>query len=61
MVEYKAFCFEIEKAFTNDELEKNPLKEVEQHVPQDPISLNKLTPDENDCVDRSIKEIAERV
>lgn len=61
MVEYKAFCFEIEKAFTDDELEKNPLKEIVQHVPQDPISLNKLSPDEMDCVERSMRQIAERV
>lgn len=61
MVEYKAFCFEIEKAFTNDELEKNPLMEAVQHVPADPIMHNTLTPDENDSVNKSLREIAERV
>ncbi len=61
MVEYKAFCFEIEKAFVNDQFEKNPLIESEQHVPQNPIDLNKLTPDELDDVEDSLKKISERV
>jgi len=61
MVEYKSFCFEIEKAFVNDELEKNPLMSSEQHTPQDPIDSNKLSPDELDDVENSMKLIAERV
>lgn len=61
MVEYKDFCFEIEKAFTNDELEKNPLMEASQHVPQNPIQANKLLPDEEDSVRNSLCKIAERV
>lgn len=61
MVEYKNFCFEIEKAFANDELEKNPLMEAEQHVPSDPLFNNQLTPDEEECVAKSLRNIAERV
>lgn len=52
MIEYKEFCFEIEKAFANSQLEKNPLVESEQHVPQDPVDLNVLLPDEVDKLDR---------
>lgn len=61
MVEYKAFCFEIEKAFTNDELEKNPLIEPMQHKPEEPVMQNNLTPDQIDSVNKSLREIAERV
>lgn len=61
MVEYKSFCFEIEKAFANNELEKNPLIEAEQHVPSDPIFNIQLTPDEEECVVKSLRNIAERV
>ncbi len=61
MVEYKAFCAEIEKAFSNDELEKNPLVEAVQHVPSDPVHSNKLLPDEVQSVDRAMSLIAERV
>ena len=61
MVEYKSFCFEIEKAFANDELEKNPLMVAEQHVPSDPVFSNQLTPDEEESVGKSLRNIAERV
>lgn len=61
MVEYKSFCFEIEKAFANDELEKNPLMEAKQHEPSDPIFSNQLTPDEEQGVLKSLNNIAERV
>ena len=61
MIEYKEFCFEIEKAFANSQLEKNPLVESEQHVPQDPVDLNVLLPDEVDKLDRSLRKLAERV
>jgi hypothetical protein len=61
MVEYKAFCFEIEKAFVNEEMEKNPLINSEQHVPQDPIDSNHLTPNELEDAENSMKKIAERV
>ena len=61
MVEYKEFCFEIEKAFTNSEMEKNPLTESEQHVPQDLVDLNVLLPNEVDRVNLGLRKIAERV
>jgi len=61
MVEYKEFCFEIEKAFANSEMEKNPLVEAEQHVPKNQVELNVLLPDEVDKLEISLRKIAERV
>ncbi len=61
MVEYKAFCTEMDRAFSNDELEKNPLVEPCQHVPTDPVSSNKLLPNEVESVEKAMKLIAERV
>ena len=48
MVEYKEFCREIESAFGNHEVEKNPL-------------INKLLPDDEDLVAKGLSAIAERV
>lgn len=61
MVEYKEFCVEIEKAFADNQLEKNPLLEVEQHAPKDPVELNVLLPDEVDKLDASLQKLAQRV
>ena len=61
MVEYKEFCFEVERAFANSEMEKNPLVEPEQHVPQDPVDLNVLLPNEVDKLEVSLRKLAERV
>lgn len=61
MVEYRSFCVEIEKAFCNDELEKNPLVEPVQHIPSDPVESNYLLPNEVDSVDRAMRLVAERV
>ena len=60
-VEYKSFCQEIELAFSSLELEKNPLLEIEQHQPQNPIVLNRLTPNDEQIVDDALRKLAERV
>ena len=61
MVEYKEFCVEVEKAFSDNQLEKNPLLEAEQHLPKDPVELNVLLPDEIDKLNISLERVAQRV
>ena len=60
-VQYKSFCREIELAFSNYELEKNPLLEIEQHAPKHPTCLNKLSPNDEELVEMSLEKIADRV
>ena len=61
MVEYKEFCREIESAFGNHEVEKNPLIDSKQHTSIKPFQVNKLAPDEEDLVVKGLAKIAERV
>jgi hypothetical protein len=61
MVEYKEFCREIESAFGNHEVEKNPLINSEQHVAVKPSLINKLLPDDEDLVAKGLSAVAERV
>ena len=61
MVEYKDFCREIELCFGNDQLEKNPLIDSEQHLPRKQIDDLNITPDELDLIRESIRRIAGRV
>lgn len=58
-MEYKDFCREIERAFGNDQLEKNPLIQSDQHKPCN--QAKNLNPDEKDRVIVGLKKIAERV
>ena len=58
-VEYKEFCREIERAFGNDQLEKNPLIHSDQHKPC--YQTKNLNPDEQDRVFDGLNKIAERV
>lgn len=60
-VEYKDFCREVERAFGNDQLEKNPLIQSNQHNPQVLNEYKSLSPDEQDRVLVGLKRIAERV
>lgn len=60
-VEYKTFCREIESAFGDHEVEKNPLLNSEQHVSVKPYQINRLAPDDEDLAAKSLTKIAERV
>ncbi|CAF0814337.1 unnamed protein product [Brachionus calyciflorus] len=60
-VEYKDFCHEVETAFGDVELEKNPLIQSKQLKPQLLHEAKNLSSDEQDRALAGLKKIAERV
>jgi hypothetical protein len=60
-IEYKRFCVEIESIFSDNQLEKNPLIEPEKYALIKNVARNKLSPDAEDLVKKSLKAISDRV
>lgn len=60
-VDYRRFCDEIESVFTTANLEKNPLKDVEQYRPKQEWETNVLTEEEETEFMKAMTRIAEKV
>lgn len=60
-VEYKSFCEEVESAFGESHLEKNPLLEPSQHQVKKRVLNSNLTAKDEDDASGGLAKVAERV
>lgn len=60
-IDYRKFCDEVESIFTTQNLEKNPLKNIEQFRPEEEWKLNVLTEEEKLLLQEAMNNIAEKV